>query len=169
MSTDTKDTPWVSPEDVELAETFKAETNEYFKTIQDKYSGPQLEDGKVIEQFMKELMYEVYKCIPPRAPLIAWAVFQILLDIKKYFMVLPSVVDVAIPDKEKFTVCSDIHGQFYDLMNIFELRPIPTCSMETFTATFTCPEVMHGGLFSRDNVTLDEIRTIDRNRQPPDV
>lgn len=29
-------------------------------------------------------------------------------------------------------------------------------------------QVMHGGLFSEDNVTLDDIRKIDRNRQPPD-
>ncbi|MGH0143679.1 UNVERIFIED_CONTAM: hypothetical protein FKN15_000634 [Acipenser sinensis] len=28
--------------------------------------------------------------------------------------------------------------------------------------------VMHGGLFSEDGVTLDDLRKIDRNRQPPD-
>ena len=28
--------------------------------------------------------------------------------------------------------------------------------------------VVHGGLFSRDDVTLDEIRKIDRRREPPD-
>lgn len=27
---------------------------------------------------------------------------------------------------------------------------------------------MHGGLFSRDDVTLDDIRVTDRNRQPPE-
>lgn len=27
---------------------------------------------------------------------------------------------------------------------------------------------MHGGLFSKDNVTLDALREIDRNRQPPE-
>jgi serine/threonine-protein phosphatase 5 len=27
---------------------------------------------------------------------------------------------------------------------------------------------MHGGLFSNDEVTLDDIRSIDRNRQPPE-
>lgn len=27
---------------------------------------------------------------------------------------------------------------------------------------------MHGGLFTRDDVTLDEIRKIERNRQPPE-
>ncbi|CAG6008361.1 unnamed protein product [Menidia menidia] len=29
-------------------------------------------------------------------------------------------------------------------------------------------EVMHGGLFSEDGVTLDDLRKIERNRQPPD-
>lgn len=28
--------------------------------------------------------------------------------------------------------------------------------------------VMHGGLFSKDNVSLDDIRAINRNRQPPE-
>ena len=27
---------------------------------------------------------------------------------------------------------------------------------------------MHGGLFSRDDVLLDELKSISRNRQPPD-
>jgi serine/threonine-protein phosphatase 5 len=28
--------------------------------------------------------------------------------------------------------------------------------------------VVHGGLFSKDGVTLDDIRTLDRFREPPD-
>lgn len=28
--------------------------------------------------------------------------------------------------------------------------------------------VMHGGLFAHDNVTLDDLRNIERNRQPPE-
>lgn len=29
-------------------------------------------------------------------------------------------------------------------------------------------QVMHGGLFSEDGVTLEDLRKIERNRQPPD-
>lgn len=36
------------------------------------------------------------------------------------------MVDVVIPDEAKFTVCGDIHGQFYDLMNIFALNGLPS-------------------------------------------
>lgn len=33
---------------------------------------------------------------------------------------------------------------------------------------FSPCQVMHGGLFSDDTVTLDDIRKVERNRQPPD-
>ena len=39
---------------------------------------------------------------------------------------LPSLVDIAIPAEEHFTVCGDVHGQFYDLLNIFELNGLPS-------------------------------------------
>ena len=29
--------------------------------------------------------------------------------------------------------------------------------------------VLHGGLFSQDNVTLDDLRAVDRFREPPDA
>lgn len=28
---------------------------------------------------------------------------------------------------------------------------------------------MHGGLFSKDDVTIEDIRKVDRNRQPPET
>ena len=44
----------------------------------------------------------------------------------------------------------------------------------TFTAHVKAPKVgksalvMHGGLFSKDDVTLEDIKKVNRNRQPPD-
>lgn len=53
-------------------------------------------------------------------------IFQILIDVKKYFENQPTLVDIDVPDDHKFTICGDIHGQFYDLMNIFELNGVPS-------------------------------------------
>lgn len=53
-------------------------------------------------------------------------VIQILLDIEDLLKTQVSLVDVPIPDDSKFTVIGDIHGQFYDLMNIFKLNGLPS-------------------------------------------
>ena len=55
-----------------------------------------------------------------------FVIFQMLVDILTYFKTQPTLVDVDVPDGKKFTICGDIHGQFYDLMNIFELNGLPS-------------------------------------------
>lgn len=44
---------------------------------------------------------------------------------RQLFRELPSLVDISIPDDKHFTVCGDVHGQFYDLLNIWELNGLP--------------------------------------------
>ncbi|KDR10586.1 serine/threonine-protein phosphatase 5 isoform X2 [Zootermopsis nevadensis] len=206
--------------------------------IEDEYSGPMLEDGKVTFAFMQHLM-KTYK---EQGKLHRKYAYKILLDVKQLFMSQPSLVEITVPDDSKFTICGDIHGQFYDLMNIFDLNGLPSpsnpylfngdfvdrgsfsveCIFTLFGFKLLYPEhffmsrgnhesqtmnqmygfegevkakytaqmselftevynwlplahclngkvlVMHGGLFSRDDVTLDEISKIDRNRQPPE-
>lgn len=51
---------------------------------------------------------------------------QILVAIKKYFDGQPSLVDVSVPEGTNFTICGDIHGQYYDLLNIFALNGPPS-------------------------------------------
>uniref|UniRef100_A0A3B3TGB7 Serine/threonine-protein phosphatase n=1 Tax=Paramormyrops kingsleyae TaxID=1676925 RepID=A0A3B3TGB7_9TELE len=184
--------------------------------IEDDYTGPKLEDGKVTVKFMNDLM--------------EWFKDQKKLHRKCAYQ------------SEKITICGDTHGQYYDLLNIFELNGLPSptnpylfngdfvdrgsFSVEVILTLFgfklLYPDyfhllrgnhetdnmnqmygfegevkakytaqmfqlfsevfqwlplaqcinsrvlVMHGGLFSEDGVTLDDIRKIDRNRQPPD-
>lgn len=207
--------------------------------VEDKYTGPRLEDQtKVTVEFVNQLLdyYRNQKVLHRRYA------FQILLDIRTYFMSQPSLVDIEVPDDRKFTICGDIHGQYYDLLNIFELNGRPSednpylfngdfvdrgsfsveCIFVLFSYKLLYPNhffmsrgnhesenmnkmygfegevkakytanmvdlftevynwlplchcinktvlVMHGGLFAKDDVTLEDIRKTERNRQPPD-
>ena len=112
--------------------------------VEDSYDGPHLDaNGKVTLQFMEELMqryknqkklHKKYACKVRSSPTLTCTVtfiqlflsIQILLDVMELFKSQPSMVDVIIPEGSKFTVCGDIHGQFYDLMNIFHLNGLPS-------------------------------------------
>uniref|UniRef100_A0A8W8IG72 Serine/threonine-protein phosphatase 5 n=1 Tax=Magallana gigas TaxID=29159 RepID=A0A8W8IG72_MAGGI len=207
-------------------------------SIEDDYQGPRFEDGGVTLKFVTDLM----KTFKEQKKLHRKYAYQILVEIKNFFIKQPSLVDITVPKGEKFTVCGDIHGQFYDLLNIFELNGLPSesnpylfngdfvdrgsfsveCVVVLFCFKLLYPNhffmargnhesvtmnqmygfegevkskytsqmadlfteifnwlplahcinnkilVMHGGLFKEDNVTLDDLRKIDRNRQPPE-
>lgn len=207
-------------------------------TIDDNYDGPKMTDGKVTLEFMQQ-MIETFK---NEKPLHRKYAYKIVLDCREVFAKSSTLVDITIPDDKKFTVCGDVHGQFYDLLNIFELNGLPSeenpylfngdvvdrgsfsveCILVLFGFKLLYPNhlfiargnhesetmnkifgfegevknkfsqqmydlfaevfeylplahclnekvlVMHGGLFNKDNVTLEQIRQIDRVRQPPE-
>ncbi|XP_025423474.1 serine/threonine-protein phosphatase 5 [Sipha flava] len=207
-------------------------------SIEDDYNGPCLENDKVTLDFMKELI----KTYREQGKLHKKYAYKILLDVKKYLEKQPTLVHINIKADEKFTVCGDIHGQYYDLLNIFELNGLPSdtnpylfngdfvdrgsfsveCIFTLFGFKLLFPDkffmsrgnhesvtmnrmygfegevkskysvemanlftevynwlplahcinkrvlVMHGGLFSKDDVTLKDIENIYRNRQPPE-
>jgi len=225
----------VEEETKSIADTLDIES----MTIEGKYEGPRLQDDKLVTLEFMEKLLQHYK---DRQTLHRRYAFQILLDIRQYFMSQPTLVDIDVPDGNKFTICGDIHGQYYDLMNIFELNGLPSeenpylfngdfvdrgsfsveCIFVLFGFKLLYPNhffmsrgnhesenmnkmygfegevkskysanmvdlftevynwlplchcinkrilVMHGGLFSKDGVTLDDIRKTERNRQPPD-
>merc|ERR1712151_1177108 len=51
---------------------------------------------------------------------------DILLEVKRTFEPQPSLVDVEVPAGSHINVCGDTYGQFYDLLNIFELHGYPS-------------------------------------------
>lgn len=207
--------------------------------VEPSYDGPRLE-GPVTVQFVQALIehFRAQKRLHKKY------VYQMLLDAVKLFRSLPTLIDVDVPAGTHITVCGDVHGQLYDLLNIFKLNGLPSeanpylfngdfvdrgsfsfeiivlfialkllypnhfhmtrgnhesktmnniygfkgevvakmdagASFELFSELFNYLPlavcigkkvlVVHGGLFSRDDVTLADIKKIDRNCQPPDT
>mmetsp|Transcript_48116 Transcript_48116/g.112468 ORF Transcript_48116/g.112468 Transcript_48116/m.112468 type:complete len:488 (+) Transcript_48116:20-1483(+) len=205
--------------------------------VEESYDGPRL-SWPITPEFVKELTehFRHQKSLHRRY------VFEILREAETILKRLPSVFDVPIPQGSSFSVCGDTHGQFYDLLNIFNINGWPgsenpylfngdfvdrgSFSFEVVLTmlAFKCllPDhfhmtrgnhesktmnkmygfegevkhkyseqcfsyfsevfnwlplgcvlggkvfIVHGGLFSRDDVTLDELRAINRNREPPE-
>ncbi|KAI9227604.1 MAG: type 5 protein serine/threonine phosphatase isoform [Piptocephalis tieghemiana] len=212
-------------------------------TVDDSYKGPRIPEAphtpgelQITDEFLDQLISHLKE----QKSLHRKYAFQILRCIKEYMTEQPSLIDVTIPEGGKITVCGDVHGQFYDLLNLFDLAGQPSESHaflfngdfvdrgsfsievvlllfaykcrfphhffltrgnhetremnrvygfegeakakfnETIFTLFTeCFNalplahvlngkilVVHGGLFSRDDVTLDDIRSINRFSQP---
>ena len=63
----------------------------------------------------------------------------------------PSLIDINIPDNSKFTICGDIHGQFYDLMNIFKINDLPS---------ETNPYLFNGDFVDRGSFSFETVFTL---------
>lgn len=207
--------------------------------VPDSYSGPKLESIDAITPEWVEQLMEWHKDQKTLHPKYA---AMILNKCRDWYEKQSSLVEVSIPDDKEFTVCGDVHGQYYDLLNIFKLNGSPSTdnpylfngdfvdrgsfSVEvvlTLMAWKACfPEhmhlargnhetvnmnkmygfegevtskyskkfyefycdlfqklpiahvlnsqvlVLHGGLFSKDGVKLEDIKKVNRFREPAD-
>ncbi|XP_010215639.1 PREDICTED: serine/threonine-protein phosphatase 5, partial [Tinamus guttatus] len=116
-------------------------------TIEDEYSGPKLEDGRVTLAFMKDLM-QWYK---EQKKLHRKCAYQILVQVKEVLSKLPTLVETTLEETEQVTVCGDTHGQFYDLLNIFELNGLPSEAN---------PYIFNGDFVDRGSFSVEVILTL---------
>ena len=214
--------------------------------VEQNYKGARLENHKKVT---KEFVSQLYEDFKKSEVLHRRYVLEILCQSFKFFSKQPSLVNIEIHNDQKFTVVGDVHGQFFDLVEIFKQNGWPSeqnpylfngdvvdrgsfsieCILLLLSLKLLYPEhlyisrgnhethtmnqmygfegeckhkyssqvyeffaqvfqvlplahclmgmdgsdlaakvlVMHGGLFSQEGVKLDDIRKIDRNRQPP--
>lgn len=110
--------------------------------------GPHLgDDGQVTVEFMDALVDTLEK----QKKLHRKYAYKMLLLIKKYFEQQPTLVDIEVPAGSKFTICGDIHGQFYDLLNIFKLNGPPS---------ETNPYLFNGDFVDRGSFSVECILTL---------
>ena len=86
-------------------------------------------------------------------------VARALLSARAYFASLPSLIDIEIPtsapthDVEaspRITVCGDTHGQYYDVLNVFEMNGWPDA---------TNPYLFNGDFVDRGSFSIEVILT----------
>jgi len=206
--------------------------------VDSTYTGPRYESGNVTKEFCIELL-EWQKKEQSIAKKYAYA---IVMDMLAQLKSVETLCEVDVEEDGEITVCGDVHGQYYDLLNIWEINGYPSeenpylfngdfvdrgsFSVEVIIALFAwklaypkgvflsrgnhetknmnklygfegevtkkydeglydlfCEAfcllplchliakkvfVVHGGLFSKDDVKLDDIRKVNRNQEPPD-
>lgn len=77
--------------------------------------------------------------------------YQMVLDVIETLKILPSLVNIDVPNDQEFTVCGDVHGQFYDLMNIFQINGMPS---------ETNPYLFNGDFVDRGSFSIECILTL---------
>ncbi|KAK4394770.1 Serine/threonine-protein phosphatase 5 [Sesamum angolense] len=115
--------------------------------VEPQYAGARIEGDVVTLEFVKKMMddFKNQKCLHKRYA------YQIVLQIREMLRALPSLVDINVPYGKHFTVCGDVHGQFYDLINIFELNGLPSEDN---------PYLFNGDFVDRGSFSVEVILTL---------
>nr|CAD1842223.1 unnamed protein product [Ananas comosus var. bracteatus] len=115
--------------------------------VEPQYAGARIEGETVTLDFVKKMMddFKNQKHLHKRYA------FQIVLQAREMLRAMPTLVDITVPNGHHFTVCGDVHGQYYDLLNIFELNGLP--SEEN-------PYLFNGDFVDRGSFSVEVILTL---------
>ena len=91
--------------------------------VEDSYTGPRLE---TIDDVTAEWVVSLMEHQRERKVLHKKYATMIIQKATEIFEPLDSLVEISIDELEEITVCGDIHGQYYDLMNIFKINGNPS-------------------------------------------
>lgn len=117
--------------------------------VEPSYDGPTLgADGVVDEAFLSSLLTR----FRAQKPLAARYAAQIILAARRQLMALPNIVTLRVDgSRPKVTVCGDTHGQYYDLLHIFERNGLPSP---------TNPYLFNGDFVDRGSFSVEVIMTL---------
>lgn len=101
----------------------KVEINLEDMVVEDSYSGPRLER---IEDCTPAWVQELMEWQKNQKTLHIKFASMIILRARDLFEKDKSLVHITVPEDEEVTVCGDVHGQYYDLLNIWQINGVPS-------------------------------------------
>lgn len=90
--------------------------------VESSYEGPIYRTGEISEEFCKELMEWQRK----EKTIAKKYAYKIVMDAIEMLKGLSTLIDIEVPESGEITVCGDVHGQYYDLLNIWEINGLPS-------------------------------------------
>ena len=93
------------------------------KIYYNNYNGPKFEGINSINQ---EFIEEIIENMKNKIYLHKKFLLKIIYEAIKIFMIEPSLVDINLKENEIINICGDVHGQFYDFLNIFKINGFPS-------------------------------------------
>lgn len=91
--------------------------------IPDSYVGPRLTS---FDSVPKSFVIELVEWFKLEKRLSVKVAYMVLNAARKIFASQPNLVPISFPEDAKITVCGDVHGQFYDLIAIFDINGWPS-------------------------------------------
>lgn len=115
--------------------------------VEPQYAGARIEGEEITLDFVRSMMddFKNQKCLHKRYAC------QIALQAREILRAMPSLVDITVENGHHFTICGDVHGQYFDLLNIFQLNGLP--SEEN-------PYLFNGDFVDRGSFSLEVILTL---------
>jgi serine/threonine-protein phosphatase 5 len=91
--------------------------------VESAYTGPVLNDLKDLTQ---EWVINLINYLKDEKRLHKKYVIKLINSLAAFYRKLYPIVEITVPEGEHITVCGDVHGQFYDLLNIFKIGGLPS-------------------------------------------
>lgn len=114
--------------------------------VPDTYRGPHLPD-EITPAWVQELM----QSFRAQVSLHKKYAVSVIQRVRSLMSSYKSLVRISVPSDVEFNVCGDVHGQFYDLINIFEINGVPSQRN---------PYLFNGDFVDRGSFSVEVILTL---------
>ena len=125
-------------------ETIKWETI----PVEPTYNGPALNDEK---DLTLEWVIGLMNCLKEEKRFHKKYVIRMIKMLIAFYKKQPTLIEIEVPEGSSITVCGDVHGQFYDLLHIFETNGKPSPSN---------PYLFNGDFVDRGSFSIEVILTL---------